>query len=147
MRVFHALAVVAVLAVTPAFAAGAPKKGDGGGGDDRIAKRISASPNYLHGPTHVTALPPRAGAGRASITVEMGWDVQDPALRARMQLMRPRLTNATREALAEYVANRHRSGAQPNLEQLSQLLQIATDQTVGGAGARVMLANVVILDR
>lgn len=146
MRLIAFLTLGALLAASTAYAAGGGAS-KAAPSDDRAAKRISTGASYVHGPTIVTTLTQRLGAPRASVTVELGWDVPDAALRARMQLMRPRLNNATREALAEYVANRHRAGAQPNLAQMTQLLQIATDQAVGQAGARVLLANVVILDR
>lgn len=140
-----ALSLVFLVFSVPAFAGGDAKKGPPV--DDRAAKRISSSIAYVHGPTLVTQLNSRFGAQRASITVEIGWDVPDAALRARMWPLRSRLTDATRAALSDYAINRQRPGASPNLEQLGALLQQATDATLGGPGARLLLANVVILQR
>lgn len=115
--------------------------------ESRAAKRISGSVAYVYGPTIVTALHVRIGMQRASLSVEIGWDVPDPALRSRMQLLRPRLNDAVRTALSEYALNRHRSGAAPDLDQITLLVQQATNATLGSTGARMMLANVVILQR
>jgi len=146
---FAALAFAAapLTAPTAAFAAGGEAKKDAPPANDRAAKRISAAASYVYGPTIVTALISRLGGQRQSLTVELGWETPDAALRGRMGLLRPRLQDAVRTAVAEYAANRHRMGAAPNLDQLSMLLQQATDITLGQAGAKVMLANVVILQR
>jgi hypothetical protein len=137
-----ALLSIALATIAPAMAAGAPKEPPT---DDRQAKRISASLNYVHGPTLVTAIIGRTGGPRHSLTVEIGWDVPDAALRQRMALMRVRLVDSTRAALSDYTL-RLRGGA-PDLDQISALLQRATDAVLGQAGARLLLANVVILQR
>jgi hypothetical protein len=142
-----ALATAPLGAAGPAFAAGGEAKKDAPGPNDRAAKRISSAASYVYGPTVVSALVTRLGSHRQSLTVELGWEASDAALRGRMALLRPRLQDAIRTAVSEYAANRHRPGAAPNLDQLTLLLQQATDATLGQAGAKVMLANVVILQR
>lgn len=137
--------VVGLAFVGVAFAADPPSKAPAG--DERAAKRISSSTQYVYGPTMVTTLLNRHVGGRQSITVEMGWDVPDATLRARMGPLRLRLHDALRAALSDFGVAGIRPGGAPNLTMLTLHLQRATDAVLGQAGARVVLANVVILQR
>lgn len=146
MRATLAIALIGTV-VAAGVALAADPKAAPSPSDERAAKRISSSPNYVYGPTMVTTLLNRQTDGRQSITVEMGWDVPDAALRARMGPMRVRLNDGLRAALSDFGVSGVRPGAAPNLTILTQHLQRATDAVLGQAGARVLLANVMILQR
>jgi flagellar basal body-associated protein FliL len=78
------------------------------------------------------------------LVVDAGYDVPDAKLRARVNAMMPRLTDALRTALADYTYSRLRPGGAPDADRIAQTLQAATDRTIGGPGARLLLANVMV---
>lgn len=77
------------------------------------------------------------------IVVDMGLDVPDATLRRRALLNAPRVRDALRTALATYTLTYYRDRTAPDPAQLTRLLQQSVDRTLGAAGARVLLVNVI----
>ena len=111
-----------------------PAKGEGGGGNQQAS--------FIRLPVF-TANIFRSNRTRGVISVESGVDVPDPKLRARIQLLIPRLRSDLARRLALYT-NNLAPGAPPNLDLLVPLLQKQVDATAGQAGARLLVMNVLI---
>lgn len=128
-RALLGLAAVAAAAASPAAASG------GGGG--------SGQASYLRLPT-ITANVRRPGGALGVMTVETGVDTPDAALRARVAQSAPRL-RAAYAAVVQQAANAMLPGAPPDLERLVAQLQVATNQTVGRPGARLLIGTVMVV--
>ncbi|MBU6373049.1 MAG: hypothetical protein KJS97_09995 [Alphaproteobacteria bacterium] len=136
-----AFALVLAVAASPAFAAGKPAAK--GGVNDEAARRITVAESYV--PQFGLTATVSANYARAGmITVDAGLDVPDPALRAKLQKMAPRVRDALRSALAEYANTHYRPGAAPDPDTIARMLQLAINRETGGAGAKVLLANVMV---
>jgi hypothetical protein len=118
----------------------------GGGGESKSASRLTSSPSYVP-MTPLTASTPRGRSIGGMISAEFGFDIPDARLRTRAQAMRPRLQDALRSAVSEYGASHLRPGAAPDPTQLCAMAQVAVDRAMGGPGVRVLIANVMIVDR
>lgn len=90
----------------------------------------------------VTAAIIHADGRRGVLSIETGVDATDAALRLRAQQSIPRL-RAAYNAAAQRFASGLRPGAVPNIDQLANDLQAATNATLGRAGARVLLGTVM----
>lgn len=124
-----ALAVAALtLLALPAHAATERKKGGG--------------LSYTQFPT-LTATIVRASGGRGVMSVEAGIDVPDPALKARGDLLVPRLLDAYTRFLTAYAASVP-VGTPPDPDRIEAAFQRATDQVIGKPGARVLLGTVLV---
>jgi len=77
------------------------------------------------------------------MTVECGLDVPDAALRARTELILPRLRAAYVQQVQIYAGGLP-SGAPPNSDYSARNLQRVTDQVLGKPGARVLMGAVLI---
>ena len=77
------------------------------------------------------------------MSLESGLDVPDPKLRARVELLVPRLRSDLSQRLAAYTANLP-AGAAPNLDLLTPLLQKQVDVTAGQPGARLLIMIVPV---
>ena len=136
-----ALALVVALAASPAFAAGKPAAA--GGVNATAARRITAAESYM--PQFGLTATVSANYARAGmITVDAGLDVPDPALRAKLQKMAPRVRDALRSALADYANTHYRPGAAPDPDTIARMLQFSINRETGGQGAKVVLANVMV---
>lgn len=78
-----------------------------------------------------------------TLVVDMGLDVPDAELRRRALLNAPRLRDALRTALAAYASTFYRDRSAPEPAVLTRLMQQAIDRTLGAAGARVLLVNII----
>ena len=139
-RRLFALAALAALA-TPAVAqpsSGATKQQ---APPDR-QERLTSAESYVPMPTLSAAVLQRAIA-RGTLVVDMGVDVPDEALRARIRASTPRLRDALRTALASYASTYYRDRTSPDPAQLTRLMQQAVDRTMGASGSRVLLANII----
>lgn len=121
---------LAAVVVTPAAA---KASSDSGGG--------ASAETYFRLPT-VTAAIVHADGRRGVLSIETGIDAPDAAVRARAQQSIPRL-RAAYNAAAQRFASGLRPGAAPNIDQLANDLQAATNATLGRAGARVLLGTVM----
>lgn len=111
-----------------------PVSGGGGGG--------SGGASYFRLPT-ITATIVRTDGRRGVMTVEVGLDVPDAALRTRAQQSGPRLSSAYNTAAGQ-AATMVRPGYPPDIEGLVRSLQQATDRTLGRAGARLLIGTVMV---
>ncbi|WP_292228137.1 Tat pathway signal protein [Brevundimonas sp.] len=128
----------ALLGLAAVAAAAAPAKASSGGGEEP-----SSGGAYMRLPV-VTATLMLANGRRGVLSIETGVDVPDAALRARAQASGPRLRSAYNEA-AQRFANGMRPGMAPDIDQLSAVLQAATDTALGRSGARLLLGTVMAL--
>jgi hypothetical protein len=134
----RALALAFLAACASAGLAHAASEGDG-----RTPRRITSSELYV--PTATLAAPITNEYSFAGLlVVDAGFDIPDPALRARVIRMAPRLTDALRTSLAEYTYSRYRAGAAPDPDRISAMLQEAADRTIGQPGAKLLLSNVMV---
>ncbi len=77
------------------------------------------------------------------LTVEVGLDASDPALRDRLDLYQPMLRSAYVSALQPYALGIV-PGAAPNADYIELTLQKETDRVLGRTGARVLLGSILI---
>lgn len=73
----------------------------------------------------------------------MGLDIPDADLRLRARLNAPRLRDTLRTALSTYASTYYRDRTSPDPEELTRLMQQAVDRTLGAAGARVLMVNII----
>ncbi|HWA20959.1 MAG TPA: hypothetical protein VG735_01025 [Caulobacterales bacterium] len=131
---FAALALIVLAG--PALASEEPDKG-------KEQRRITSAETYVTAPAlsaPITANYVFAGL----LVVDLGFDVPDAKLRSRVGVLQPKLTDAMRSALADYTYARFRPGGAPDPDRIEAMLQQAADRTLGVAGARVLLANVMV---
>lgn len=123
----------ALLLAGQALAAEPPPATGGGGNQQASFVRLPVfTANFI-----------RSNRTRGVISVESGVDVPDPKLRARIQLLVPRLRADLANRLALYTNNLG-PGAPPNLDLLVPQLQKQVDTTAGKPGARFLVLNVLI---
>ena len=121
-------------ALAAAEAAKASGKSSGGGAPANA---------YIALPTATATILRRDGR-RGVMTVEVGVDVADEALRTRADQSRPRLSAAYNEVI-RLAGERILPGAPPDVEWLSRALQAATDRVLGKAGAKLLLGTVMVV--
>jgi len=141
-RRFLAMFGAAAALAGPAAASG----GSSGGGQQQAPasrqERLTSAESYVPMPTLSAGVLQRHSM-RGTLVVDMGVDVPDETLRSRARLNAPRLRDALRTALATYAMIYYRDRTAPDPAQLSRLMQQAVDVALGGAGARVLLANII----
>ena len=130
-RALLGLAAVAVSAsAAPASAAG---------GADTAAPQAT----FTRLPT-VTGNVTGSNGRRAIMSVELGLDVPDAALRTRATQSAPRL-RAAYNTVVQRIASTTLLGMAPDVEQLVAQLQAATNATLGRAGARLLIGTVMVV--
>jgi hypothetical protein len=85
----------------------------------------------------------RPDGRRGVMTMEVGVDVPDGGLHARAAQSTPLLRAAYSEVLRTYAAGLA-PGALPSADYLSLRLQQVTDATLGRAGARLLIGNILV---
>lgn len=78
-----------------------------------------------------------------TLTVEMGLDTKDEALRQKIAVSLPRLRDAFVRRLQTYALSLNRSSL-VDLDYMTQELQAATDDVLQKKGARVLLSTVLL---
>lgn len=124
------------LAALATAAAAAPAAASGGGGG-------SSQATYLGLPT-VTGNVRRPGGALGIMTVEVGVDTPDAALRARVAQSAPRLRAAYAQVVQQQAAALL-PGAAPDVERLVTALQGATNTVMGRVGARLLIGTVMVV--
>jgi hypothetical protein len=81
---------------------------------------------------------------RGLLLVEICLDVPDEGLRTQVNRSLPLLRDAYVRNMMVYAANAVRPWRQPSVEDIARRLQTVTDQTMGQAGARVLMAQTAI---
>ena len=79
---------------------------------------------------------------RGVLTVEVGVDVRDAALRNRIGLYQPLLNSAYVSALQPYALGLS-PGELPNADYISLTLQRETDRVLGRKGAKLLLGSIL----
>lgn len=125
-----------LLAGVAATAVASPAGASGGGGS-------SSGNSYLGLPT-VTGNVRRPGGGLGVMTVEVGVDTPDAALRTRVAQSAPRLRAAYAQVVQQQAAALL-PGAPPDIERLVTALQGATNTVMGRAGARLLIGTVMVV--
>ncbi len=85
----------------------------------------------------------RSDGRRGVLSVEAGIDCPDPAVKARADLLGPRLRDAYVQYLAAYAAGLA-PGTIPDADQIAAALQRKTDAVVGRPGARLLLGTILV---
>ena len=129
-------ALLGLAAVATAAAATPAAASSGGGGS-------AAQATYLGLPT-VTGNVRRPGGALGVMTVEVGVDTPDAALRARVAQSAPRLRAAYAQVVQQQAATLL-PGAAPDIERLVAALQGATNTVMGRAGARLLIGTVMVV--
>lgn len=131
-RQFAFVAAFVVLA-SPAAAQHAPP--------DR-QQRLTSAESFMPMPTLSAAVLQRDST-RGTLVVDMGLDIPDSGLRNRAGANAPRLRDALRTALSTYATTYYRDRTAPDPTTLTRLMQQGVDRTLGAAGARVLLTNIL----
>lgn len=112
-----------------------------------VAKASSGSSSSASAQTYtalgmLTATLVRSGGRRGVLSVEAGIEVPDEALRATAVQSVPRLRAAYSQVVRAFGAAML-PGEVPNADRLARELQVATDQTLGRAGAQFLLGTIL----
>lgn len=142
-RILTALALSCIIALTGVSAASTPP---GGATKSKSASRLTSAESFV-AMAPLTAATPVGRSIGGMLSAEFGFDVPDARLRARAQAMRPRLQDALRGALTEYAASHLRPGGPPDPTRLCVMAQAAVDRAMGAPGVRVLISNLMVVDR
>ena len=85
----------------------------------------------------------RASGRRGVLTVEVGIDEQNPALRDKLDLYVPPLRSAFIAALQPYALGLA-PGAPPSADYIAMTLQRETDKVLGRRGAKLLIGSVLV---
>jgi hypothetical protein len=110
--------------------------------DDGASRRLTSAVSYIAFPTMTVGVMAQARATGA-LVIDMGLDIPDAALRARVQAMQPRLIDAFRTTLSNYATAYYRDRTAPDPTLLARLMQTTVDRTLGRPGARFLIANII----
>jgi hypothetical protein len=127
-------AALALLALSPSYshAAEAPAQ-----------RRTTQSESYIVvDPMYATILD--GNRPRGLLMVELGLDVPDEPLRARVTHALPALRDAYVRSLIAYGATAVRPYRQPSVEDIAERMQAITDRLMGEQGAKVLMAQTAI---
>jgi hypothetical protein len=81
---------------------------------------------------------------RGLLMIELGLDVPDAAMRARVNHALPTLRDAYVRSLMAYGATAVRAWRQPSVDDIAERMQAITDRLMGGPGAKVLMAQTAI---
>jgi flagellar basal body-associated protein FliL len=81
---------------------------------------------------------------RGLLMIELGLDVPDGAMRARVSHALPTLRDAYVRSLMAYGATAVRAWRQPSVDDIADRMQAITDRVIGGPGAKVLMAQTAI---
>ena len=129
------LIVLCALAALPATA----RAGEGGKDKD---KDKAGELSYIKLET-LTAFTIKPNGRRGVMSVECGVDIPDPGLRARAQLLLPRLRAAFVDTVQIYAGGLP-GGMPPDPDFLARNLQRSADEVLGRKGARVLMGAVLV---
>ncbi len=138
-----ALALGLSLAVGDAAFASAAPPASAAPAEDPRHRNLTSSNSYLPLPPLMATVQADHRA-RGILQIEAGLDVENGRLRRRVEQAMPRLRNAYVTAMSIYTGVNYRFGDVPDADRISQLLQDATDVTLGTTGARVLIGMIII---
>lgn len=140
-RALIVMASCLLLSAGPALASGSSASAPPQQADTR-QERLTSAESYLPLPTLSAGVLHRYST-QGTLVVDMGLDIPDETLRRRARANEPRIRDALRTALATYASTYYRDRTPPDPAQLTRLMQAAVDRTLGGAGAQVLLVNII----
>ena len=127
-----AAAALALLSFASAQAAEAPAQ-----------RKTTQSESYVViDPMYATIL--EGSKPRGLLMIELGLDVPDTAMRARVTHALPALRDAYVRTLIAYGATAVRAWRQPDVDDIATRMQTVTDRLMGGPGAKVLMAQTAI---
>lgn len=126
-----------------AWASSSPPAHGAAQADDSRHRSLTSSNTYLPLPPLMATVQSDHRA-RGNLQIEAGLEVPDARLRRRVEQMMPRLRNAYVTAMSIYTGVNYRFGDVPDADRIAQLLQDATDMTLGTEGAQVLIGMVII---
>ncbi|MDR3508142.1 MAG: Tat pathway signal protein [Caulobacteraceae bacterium] len=91
----------------------------------------------------LTATVLRGDGHRGVMTVEVGVDIPDGALRAKAQISLPRLRAAYIQMLQAYASGLGPGGA-PDADYIARVLQKETDRVLGKPGGKLLLGTILV---
>jgi flagellar basal body-associated protein FliL len=131
-----------LLAVVLAFALAVPA-GAGGAGKKPAVHKITQSASYLMiDPIYTTIIDGNKIVGLLMIGI--GLDVPNAELRAQTERSMPVLRDVYVRSLMAFTATSVRPWRQPDVGEIADRLQRATDHTLRRQGARILLAQVAM---
>jgi flagellar basal body-associated protein FliL len=105
--------------------------------------KITQSKSYLPlDPIYTTIVDDDRAQGM--LTVGVGLDVPDPALRTLATRSMPVLRDAYVRNLMAFTASSVRTTTQPDVGEIAERLQDVTDRALGKKGAKILLAQVAL---
>ena len=119
-----------------------PTLAQASGGGEKTEKKKGGGLSYLQLPT-LTATIQRPNGRRGVLTVETGIDIPDPALRAKADLLAPRLRAAFVQSLQIYASGLAPASV-PNADFIARQLQQQTDLILGRPGGRLLLGTILV---
>ncbi|MGC9953940.1 MAG: hypothetical protein ABSD21_06655 [Rhizomicrobium sp.] len=132
----------ALLAVLVALVLAVPASA-GGNGKKSAVHKITQSASYLMiDPIYTTIIDGDKIAGLLMIGI--GLDVPNAELRAQTEDEMPVLRDVYVRSLMAFTATSVRPWRQPDVGEIADRLQRATDRTLGRRGARILLAQVAM---
>ncbi|WP_203290868.1 flagellar basal body-associated FliL family protein [Maricaulis parjimensis] len=138
-----ALAVSLVLSA-PAMAGGYAKSPPAQQSNEESRHRtLTNSPSYVP-IAALTATVQANHRARGLLQIEAGLEVPDAQLRRRVERYMPRLRNAWVTALSVYAGVNYRYGDIPDADRIAEVLQEATDMTLGEEGAQILIGMIII---
>ncbi len=108
----------------------------------RAAEAKKEKPSYLR-LTTLAATINQPGGRRGVMTIEIGIDTPDPALRDKVELVQPVLRDAYVTVLQPYALS-ITPGSPPSADYIAMTLQRATDRVMGRKGARLLIGSILI---
>jgi hypothetical protein len=81
---------------------------------------------------------------RGLLMIELGLDIPDAEMRARVSHALPALRDAYVRSLIAYGSTAVRAWRQPSVDDISERMQTITDRLMGGPGAKVLMAQTAI---
>ena len=127
-------ALLGLAAVAVSVPSASAASGGGGAAPQATFMRLPTATGSVSG----------ANGRRAVMSVEIGLDVADAALRTRATQSAPRL-RAAYNTVVQRVASTTLPGMAPDVERLVAQLQAATNATLGRAGARLLIGTVLVV--
>ena len=111
--------------------------------DDSRHRTLTNSPSYVP-LAALTATVQANHRARGLLQIEAGLEVPDAQLRRRVERYMPRLRNAWVTALSVYAGVNYRYGDIPDADRIAEVLQEATDMTLGQEGAQILIGMIII---
>ena len=111
--------------------------------DESRHRTLTNSPSYVP-LAALTATVQANHRARGLLQIAAGLEVPDAQLRRRVERYMPRLRNAWVTALSVYAGVNYRYGDIPDADRIAEVLQEATDMTLGQEGAQILIGMIII---